>query len=144
MAALFALDGLKRLQDVFSQIPSVIQKPLHRLERDTALSIRARAQAGAPRDRGDLVNAISAQPSGQSWIVGLLDTTIASRGGRNSAHLHPSVYGVWYEFGFVTRKINKHSFMRPAAEAEQPKFEAGVDALAREIEQAAGRLGGGA
>lgn len=141
--AIFSLDGLRGLQDVFGQIPGLIQKPLQRLERDTAFAIRARAQGLAPRDRGDLVNAISAQPSGRSWIVGLLDVTIPSRGGKNSAHLNPSVYGVWYEFGFVSRTIARHPFMKPAAQAEDAAFARGVDQLAREIERAAGQAGGG-
>ena len=141
--ALFTLDGLNRLTDVLGQIPALIQKPLQRLERDTAFSIQAKARAGAPRDRGDLANAINAQQSGQSWIVGLVDASIPSRGGRNSAHLNPSVYGVWYEFGFTHRKIARHAFMLPAAQAAQPEFEAGVDQLARDIEQAANQAGGG-
>jgi hypothetical protein len=138
----FNLDGIKALKDVFGQIPGVIQQPLQNLERTTAYAVKARAQGFAPRDKGDLINAISAQKSGQSWIVGLLDVSLPSRGG-NTAHQHPSVYGVWYEYGFTHRKIARHSFMRPAAEATTPEWLAGVDRLWREIENAAAALGGG-
>ncbi len=136
---IFSLDGVNQLRDVFKQIPDLIQKPLNDLERKTAYAIQARARGLAPRDQGDLINAISAQQKGKTWVVGLLDVSIPSRGG-NSAHQHPSVYGVWYEFGFTTRKIARHSFMNPAAEAELPHWETGLDALARQIEDAVGRL----
>jgi hypothetical protein len=47
------------------------------------------------------------------------DKRVASRGGSNPAHLNPGVYGVWYEYGFVTRNIQARPFMRPAAQSEE-------------------------
>ncbi len=135
----FTLDGINRLRDVFKQIPDVIQKPLDALEQRTAFAVKARARGFAPRDQGDLINAIEAQRSGKSWIVGLLDVSLPSRGG-NTAHQHPSVYGVWFEKGFTHRKIARHSFMEPARNAEEPHWESGLDQLARQIEDAVGRL----
>ncbi len=110
------------------------------LERKTAYAVKSRAQSYAPRDQGDLVNAIAAQQRGKTWVVGVLDVSLPSRGG-NTAHQHPSVYGVWYEFGFTTRKIARHAFMGPASDAEAPHWESGLNALAREIESAASRGG---
>ena len=139
--AIFTLGGVNQLKDVFGQIPEIIKGPLEKLKQKTAFAIKNRAQALAPRDKGDLVDAISAQKKGNTWIVGLLDVSLPSRGG-NSAHQHPSVYGVWFEYGFKTRRIERHSFMRPAAESAELDWQVGVSDLAHEIEQAMSGRGG--
>lgn len=96
----------------------------------TALNVQRRAQANAPRDRGDLVASIRVEGRGLNWRVGLNDADIPSRGGRNSAHRNPSVYGVWYEYGFKTRHIATHPFMGPARDAEEgPHIDRLIDAV---------------
>ncbi len=139
VGVVFTMDGVDRLRDMFKQIPEAIQRPLGVLERNTAFAVKARAQALAPKDQGDLVNAIAAQQKGKTWVVGVIDVSLPSRGG-NSAHQNPSVYGTWYEFGFTTRKIARHPFMHPAADETLPYWERGLEALAREIENIMGRL----
>ncbi len=133
-AVIFTLGGVNQLRDVFKQIPEIIKAPLERLKQKTAFAVKNRAQALAPRAEGDLVNAIAAQKKGNTWIVGLLDVSLPSRGG-NSAHQHPSVYGVWYEYGFKHRQIARHSFMRPAAESAELDWQVGIQDLAAEIER---------
>lgn len=96
---------------------------------ETAADVRDQAKANAPRDRGDLANAIAAQGRGLNWRVGILDQRIPERGGTNSAHLNPWVYGVWYELGFVTKKIAAHPFMGPAVDAVEPLHARKVDAV---------------
>ena len=101
---------------------TAIAAAVERVNRDTALAVSSRAKALAPRRTGDLANAISFAGKGLRWLVGIEDRSYPSRGG-NTAHQNPWVYGVWYEFGFVTRQIAQHPFMGPAADAEEPLHE---------------------
>lgn len=113
----FSLVGARGFESALERASLEVRRQCERVCQDTAFRIKHRAQTLAPRDRGDLVRAISAQGKGLNWKVGILDVALPSRGG-NSAHQHPWVYGVWYEYGFVTRKIQARPFIRPAAEAE--------------------------
>src|SRR5262245_42331983 len=116
--ATFELVGLPTfLRDVEGLSPEM-RRRIAPVVRDSALFIQARARASAPVDRGDLRRAIEARGKDLTWRVGIVDIDIPSRGGRNSAHRNPSVYGVWYEFGFVHRLIKAHPFMGPAVRAE--------------------------
>jgi hypothetical protein len=134
-AVTYTLTGLKDLRDVFGKIPAALEGPIGKVNRDTAGAIQARARSLAPHDKGDLIRQIAAASNdGITWRVGILDTTL-SRGGKNSAHQHPSVYGVWYEYGFVHRKIAAHPFMRPAAKAEETQYQQRIDRVAQQFEQ---------
>jgi hypothetical protein len=94
---------------------------------ETAKSIRDKAAFKAPRDRGDLADAIQAEGRGLNWKVGIEDRDIQDRGGKNSAHRNPAVYGVWQELGFVSRQIKSTPFMGPAVDEEEPIHNRKVD-----------------
>jgi hypothetical protein len=135
----FELRGLRDLQGVLERASEVVRTSIARVNQDTAFAIQRLARGYAPRDRGDLINSIAVQGRDLTWRVGVLDVSIPSRGGRNAAHLNPSVYGVWYEYGFVHRKIQKRPFMGPAVDAERPRYDARIAQAAVEIERQAGR-----
>lgn len=118
-----SLDALR--DDLRAELSGVMQR--------TATKIRDTAAGRAPHRTGDLARAIQAQGSGLSWRVGLVDETISSRGGRNTAHLNPSVYGVWYEFGFKTRNIASHPFMGISADEAEAGYDAAVDAVLAKV-----------
>lgn len=94
----------------------------------TARRLEVTAQGFAPRREGDLASAIEAQGRGLSWRVGIVDRDIPARGGTNTAHRNPSVYGVWYEVGFLHRRITKHPFMGPALDVVEPSYETDLEA----------------
>lgn len=98
--------------------------------RTTAFAVKNRAKAEAETfsDRGDLARSIAAQGKNMNYAVGILDVSLPSRGGRNTAHWNPWVYGTWYELGFASRNIAAHPFIRPAAEAEDEAHVQRVDA----------------
>jgi hypothetical protein len=123
----FEVLGVRDLGVDLDGLRDEIRTGLGDVMRETALSIRDNAAFHAPRDRGDLADAIQAQGKGLSWRVGIVDERIESRGGTNSAHLNPAVYGVWYEVGFISRHIRRHRFMGPAVEHQEPIFNAAVD-----------------
>ena len=131
MGDLFALVGAAEFADDLKHAAGDLRTRAERHTRDTAIRIADRARVGAPRDRGDLQAAIGWDGSGLSYRVGIRDVTIPSRGG-NSAHQNPWVYGVWYEYGFVTRNISTQPFMRPAADAEDARFADGLESLVRD------------
>lgn len=123
----FDVLGIRDLGIDLDGVSDDIRTGLADVFRGSATSVRDHAAFLAPRDRGDLANAIQAQGKGLSWRVGVVDERIESRGGKNSAHLNPSVYGPWYENGFISRHIRRQRFMGPAVEHQEPLFNAGVD-----------------
>ena len=125
---LFSLQGVRGIQDLVERASKQTKTELEKACRNTAQAVAARAKHAAPRDRGDLAGSIAIDGKGTSWRVGLIDRRIPSRGGNNSAHLNPSVYGVWYEFGFTSRNIARREFMYPAAEAEAAAHEQRISA----------------
>lgn len=139
VGVLFELENVRGLEALLEKASSVIRESVARANRETAFAVMNRAKANAPRDRGDLQASISAQPRGRNgnWVVGILDRTIPSRGGHNTAHLNPWVYGVWYEYGFVTRNIAAHPFMRPAAAAEAGAHQTRIAAAIHTVERLA-------
>lgn len=142
MQVLYSLQGVRGMQDAIERATAETKRGLEAACRETALGVQRRAQALAPRDKGDLARAIQVEGRGVSWRVGLEDRRLASRGGDrtkpgtrgligavNSAHVNPSVYGVWYEYGFTTKKIARQPYMGPAAQAEQPLHERRIVAV---------------
>lgn len=125
----FELTGLVGLKAALQDAADAVRAAVARVNQNTAFAIQNRARANAPRQRGDLINAISVVGKGLTWRVGLLDVTLASRGGRNSAHLHPSVYGRFIEYGSVN--YQRHPFMGPAVDAERGRYDERLDAAAR-------------
>jgi hypothetical protein len=117
--ASFELKGLpsfvKDLEDVSTRVRAAIAPEVQQ----TARLIQATAQSLVPRDKGDLARAIQIRGRDVNWRVGLADEDLPLRGGRNRAHRNPSVYGVWYEYGFKTRQIARRPFMGPAVEANE-------------------------
>lgn len=128
VGALYELKGTRELVDALEKVSGEARTRAGRASAETARLIARAARAGAPRDRGDLQANITYEGKGLSWRVGIADVTIPSRGGRNSAHLNPWVYGVWYEYGFVTRQIQTQPFMRPAADAQEGPHVARMEA----------------
>lgn len=113
----FQLVGARGFESALEQASAEVRRSCERVCQDTAFRVMHRAKALAPRDKGDLQRVIAVKGKGLNWRVGLLDVAYPSRGG-DTAHQHPWVYGVWYEYGFVTKRIQARPFMRPAAEAE--------------------------
>lgn len=122
-AAIYELKGVHGLEAALERAGDEVRKQVEIASRNTCIAIVAQAKALAPRDRGDLIASISFQGKGLTWRVGILDHSIPSRGGSNPAHLNPWVYGVWYEYGFVTRNIAARPFIGPAARAEEGAHE---------------------
>lgn len=131
--ASFELVGLSSfVRDIQALTPEIRDRVAPVVKR-TARQIERDAQARAPRDRGDLARAIQARGRDLSWRVGVVDQDLPARGGRNTAHRNPSVYAVWYEYGFVTRRILAHPFMGPARDAAEVTYES---ELARAVDGA--------
>jgi hypothetical protein len=135
MKASFSLQGFLGLQAVLAKCPDIVRLEVGAACHQTALAIQRRAVANAPKDRGDLARSIQIAGSKMNWRVGLVDQDLPLRGGRNSAHRNPSVYGVWYEYGFKTRNIARHPFMGPAANAERERHEERLRDAASGIER---------
>lgn len=121
--AAFELVGLANFVKDIEALTPQVRADLAPIVRDSAFRIRDHAQGLVPRDKGDLMRAIQARGRDLLWRVGLVDQDLPSRGGRNRAHRNPSVYGVWYEKGFVHRRIRRRPFMEPAVDAEEQVFE---------------------
>lgn len=133
--ASFALQGFPGLQLALGELPKTVYANVGSACHQTALAVQQRARQLAPHDKGDLAAAIRVEGRSANWRVGLAGYDVLSRTGRNSAHRHPSVYGVWYEYGFTTRKILKHPFMGPASAAEEGPHEDRLRAAATRIER---------
>lgn len=127
----FEVTGLVGLKAALDQAGADVRAAVARVNRDTAFAIMNRARANAPRNRGDLIGAISVAGKDLVWRVGILDVTLSSRGGRNSAHLHPSVYGRFIEYGTVN--YPRHPFMGPAVDAERGRYDDRIEAAARNL-----------
>lgn len=117
--AVFTINGIEGLATDLEFLASTIRVSVGRANGQTAAAVQSRAQALSPKDRGDLARSIQIRGRDLNWRVGLVDEDLLSRGGRNAAHRNPSQYGVWYEFGFVSRNISAQPFMGPASQAEE-------------------------
>lgn len=128
--AAFIINGIEGLTSDLASLAGTIRVSVGRANGETAAAVQRRAQALAPKDKGDLARAIQTRGRDWNWRVGLVDQDLPSRGGRNTAHRNPSVYGVWYEFGFISRNIPQHPFMGPASQAEEgPHLERLINAI---------------
>jgi hypothetical protein len=136
-AASYELTAVRGFEAALARASAAMRTRAEQVSRDTAFAVQRHAKAIAPRDRGDLASAIAVDGKGLTWRVGILDVRLPSRGGSDSAHQNPWVYGVWYEYGFVTRKIARREFMGPASRAEQPRHQA---ALAAALTDALGQV----
>jgi len=135
MRANFTINGLSGLTEDLLALQNELRARVIAATSETKRRVIATAQANAPRDRGDLARAIQGSGTGLVQRVGLVDQDLPTRGGKNAAHRNPSVYGVWYEYGFKTRTIARHEFMGPAADAEEGPHQ---DRLAAAINGVAG------
>lgn len=137
VGALYELTGTRELEQALARASATVRARAAAASQETARAIARRARTGAPRDRGDLQANITFEGKGLSWRVGIADVSLPSRGGSNSAHQNPWVYGVWYEYGFVTRNIPTTPFMRPAADQEDAphvaRMEAAINDGLREV-----------
>jgi hypothetical protein len=116
--AIYTMDGVRGLERALEKGSAELVRRVEEANQTTARAVQRTAQALAPRREGDLIRAIKYAGKGLNWRVGLENVTLRLRGG-NSAHQNPSIYGVWYELGFLTRNIQAHPFMKPAADREE-------------------------
>lgn len=128
LGAFYELTAVRGFERALERASDAMRRRAEQVSRETAFNVQRRARALAPRDRGDLAAHIAVDGKGLNWRVGIVDTSLPSRGGRNTAHLNPWVYGTWYEYGFVTRKIARREFMGPASRAEAPRHQAALSA----------------
>ncbi len=131
----FELTGFVGFKAVLEHAADDVRAAVAKVNQETAYAIQARARANAPRDRGDLINSISVVGKGLTWRVGLADARLP-RGGRNSAHLNPAVYGRFIEYGTVN--YPRHPFMGPAVDAEQGRYETRLATAARGLSSTLG------
>lgn len=132
----YTMTGLRDLTAVLERAGAEVRAAVARVNRETAYAIKGSARRYAPRDRGDLINAIAVSGKDLNWRVGISDITLTFRG-RNTAHQHPSVYGRFIEYGTIN--YPRHPFMRPAVDGEQSRYEERLNAAARGLETTLGR-----
>lgn len=133
------LEGLPSLKQFLDTASQDVLQAVGEANRVTAFAMARRARStveSALRDRGDLARAITVDGKGLRWRVGLEDRTVMSRarpgagrrGGTDTAHVHPWVYGIWYELGFRSKNIQRRPFMVPAYNAEEQQYQARQEA----------------
>lgn len=132
MKVTWKLEGVPGLVSVLNLADKVSKDEVGAHNQQTARALQILARSKVARDRGDLAAAIAVAGSGLTWRVGLEDKVVASRGGRNSAHLNPSVYGVFVEYG--TKRMPARAFMRPAVDQIQPRHSSGLASVVDRIE----------
>lgn len=124
----FDVLGLGGFQGDLDAIRDSVRAELIDVCDDTARGIQYRARVLVRRRRGDLAGAIQIAGKGLTRSVGLDDRSIPSRGGTNTAHLNPWVYGLWVEQGLKHRRMEPQPYMGPSADAEEPQHQARVEA----------------
>jgi HK97 gp10 family phage protein len=118
-------------------IPGVLRQELAKAVHETAQMVRQSAIARAPRDRGDLKANILLVGKSTSLTqrVGVRDIDIPARGGKNSFHRNPGVYGaIGVEYG--TKKMSARPFLQSALAAAQPWYVAALERRRATIESA--------
>lgn len=136
MKAIFTLDGVRGLKVALEKCGDSLKSRVSAANEETARAVQRAARSYAPRREGDLINAIKYEGKGLNWRVGVENVTLTRRGG-TSAHQNPSIYGVWYELGFLTRNIPSHPFMKPAADREERSH---VDRVSSAVDEALGEV----
>jgi HK97 gp10 family phage protein len=132
MKVTWKLDGVPGLISVLNLAGQTARAEVGAHNQQTARALQVLARSKVRRDRGDLAAAIAVAGGGLTWRVGLEDKSVGSRGGRNSAHLNPSVYGVFVEYG--TKRMPASPFMRPAVDQIQGRHSSGLAAVVDRIE----------
>ncbi len=130
---IFEIQGLPGFKLALEQAADEIRRRVSLAEEETALTIVERARASVSVDRGDLRKAIISTPrSGPldlTWTVGISDdvfplrTTPGTKA--NRVHERPFIYGAILERGDHGQSAKP--FMRPAADAELPRFESRIN-----------------
>lgn len=122
---LFQLDGLRGLEATMDRVSQAVRDRVADAVEDTAHAVQNRAKLNLlpHRDRGDLLRAVGISGRGLRFRVGLEDGSVPARGGTNTAHLNPWVYGQFLEYGTQHPFRPAHPFMGPAAESERPLHE---------------------
>lgn len=122
----FEVQGMRGFQAALEKASVAVQQRVGEANRQTAYAIQRAAQRNLAghRDRGDLIANIGVVGRGFNWRVGIFDTSIPSRGGTNTAHLNPWVYGQFLEFGF--KSFRELRFMRNAVDAQAGPHETRV------------------
>lgn len=133
---ILGLDGLRR---ALREVPKIAKQELARMLIHSTSAVYVRAIANAPRERGDLIDAIGETGVGLKRRVGIKREAISGRGGPRS-HQDPAIYAVYQERG--TSKQPARPFMRPAADEETARFPGRVQGVARFLELRAARTPG--
>jgi HK97 gp10 family phage protein len=118
-------------------IPGVLRQELAKAVHETVQMVRQSAIARAPRDRGDLKANIVliGKSTALTQRVGVRDIDIAARGGKNTFHRNPGVYGaIAVEHG--TKYMRAQAFLLPALTAAQPWYLAALERRRATIEGA--------
>lgn len=137
MKASYELKGVRGLQLALENASEQMTKRVSTAMERTAKLVQAEARRLVPKDEHDLERAIQIAGKKLSWRVGLDDAPVTSRGG-SSAHQHPSVYGIWYEFGFTKKNIDAKPYMGPASQSQErahvERTEDAINAALKEID----------
>ena len=129
--------GAQLWREANQAIPKVVRAELAKAVHETVQMVRQAAIARAPRDRGDLKAniIIVGRPTARTQRVGVRDVDIPARGGTNTFHRNPGVYGpIAVEHG--TKHMKAHAFLKPALDAAQPWFLAALNRRRATIEGA--------
>lgn len=116
----FSLLGLTSFTGDLDALRDDVRDRLEAVIVDTQDRIVRGALQRVPRREGDLANAIQKAGTGLSRSVGLADQAVPQRGGTNTAHRNPWVYGQWVENGLKNRDMLPQRFMGPAADEVEP------------------------
>lgn len=113
------IDGLDGLAASLRAAPRATRKLLRGLLRDSAGRVAAQAKTNAPRDRGDLQNAITVAGRGLSWRAGIASGPAPGRTGSRT-HVDPAIYGTLVHNG--SSRTAARPFMRAPAQAEEARL----------------------
>jgi hypothetical protein len=145
MQVLMTLENVPWLQDFLKTAAPEVIKAVGIENRNTAFAIQREARANLIRsghvDKGDLLRSISVEGKDLRWRVGLDDRAVTSRarvgagrrGGTDEAHTHPWLYGIWYEKGFVTKRISASPYMAPAFDKQEAGYQSRQEAVVNEV-----------
>ena len=141
------VEGVELWRQAVKAIPQVVRKQLAIAVHETVQMVRQSAMSRAPSDRGDLrANVvITGRPTSLTQRVGPRDVDLPSRGGKNSFHRNPGVYGI-QGVEYATKHTRAQPWLKPALEAAGPWYLAALNRRRSAIEAELARFnrGGGA
>lgn len=129
----FEIQGLQGFKAALEKAVEEVRLKVGEAMQETAYAVRDRAQQDVSVDEGDLKAHIVAQGKKLNWRVGIDDGVVSSRraSGKDRIHQRPFIYGAILERG--NKDQPARPFMRPAADAEESRFLARIDAVGLKI-----------